>query len=131
MKLSGSSSSSSSLMLVEKPQQSIGQEDMLHLPKPISIGGSLKQSSSSKESTTVHGHLATALLMIKSNETTESSKRESSSSTRDLIETSKQEKSLSKWTMKVDAISIEVGHDLPPEDGHTWKKYGKTYILSS
>lgn len=131
MQLLGSSSSSSSPRLVEKPQQSIGEEEMLHLPDPISIGGSLKQSSSSKESAAVHGHLAAALPMIKSSETAESSERESSSSIRDRIETSKQKKSLPKWTMKVDAISTEAGHDVPPDDGHTWRKYGQKDILGS
>lgn len=40
-------------------------------------------------------------------------------------------KSLPRWTQKVNAISTETGNDVPPDDGHTWRKYGQKDILGS
>lgn len=44
---------------------------------------------------------------------------------------SRKRKSLPKWTRIMPANSSEPGNDIPPEDGHTWRKYGQKDILGA
>lgn len=46
-------------------------------------------------------------------------------------EISKKRKSLPRRTVRIPAHNSEQGSDMPPDDGHTWRKYGQKDILGA
>ncbi|KAH9308742.1 hypothetical protein KI387_036653, partial [Taxus chinensis] len=46
-------------------------------------------------------------------------------------EISRKRKSLPRRTMRIPANNSEPGNDIPPDDGHTWRKYGQKDILGA
>ncbi|XP_057818124.1 probable WRKY transcription factor 48 [Cryptomeria japonica] len=46
-------------------------------------------------------------------------------------EISRKRKSLPRRTIRISANNSEPGNDMPPDDGHTWRKYGQKDILGA